>query len=139
MEAGLVIDASVAMSWCFLDESNAYSDIVLDALAEYEAYVPSIWPLEIGNVLLVAERRKRLSEADSTRFLALLKELPIHVEQEPPARMTTEILYLAREYNLSSYDASYLDLAMRKELPIATQDSALLIAARKVKVSVFSK
>lgn len=139
MDAGFVVDASVVMSWCFQDESDAYSDMVLDALIACTAHVPAVWPLEIGNVLLVAERRKRLSEADSTRFLALLAALPIHVEQEPPARMTTEILSLAREHGLSSYDASYLDLAMRKELPIATRDSALIRAAKKVKVAVFSK
>ena len=100
------------------------------------AVVPSIWPLEVGNVLLVAERKKRLSQADSIRFIALLTELPITIEQEPPERMLKEILALAREHQLSSYDASYLDLAMRKGLPIATLDNGLIAAAKRSQVPI---
>ena len=85
---------------------------------------------------MVAERRKRLTEADSIRFLSLLSELPVTVEQETPDRMMKEIVALAREYDLSTYDASYLDLAMRRGLPMATQDKALLKAARKINVVV---
>ena len=138
MGAQFVVDASVVMSWCFADEADAYADGVLDRLAQDEALVPSIWPLEIGNVLLVAERRKRLSEADSARFLALLAELPIVVESEPPQRMLREILALARELDLSTYDAAYLDLAMRLGLPIATNDAALRKATKKVRVPPFA-
>lgn len=138
MGAQFVVDASVVMSWCFADEADAYADGVLDRLAQDEAVVPSVWPLEIGNVLLVAERRKRLSEADSARFLALLAELPIVVEPEPPQRMLREILGLARELGLSTYDAAYLDLAMRLGLPIATNDAALRKAAKKVRVPLLT-
>lgn len=138
MGAQFVVDASIVMSWCFADEADDYADGVLDRLAEDEAVVPSVWPLEIGNVLLVAERRKRLSEADSARFLALLAELPIVVEPEPPQRMLREILALARELGLSTYDAAYLDLAMRLGLPIATNDAALRKAAKKVRVPLLS-
>jgi predicted nucleic acid-binding protein len=138
MGAQFVVDASVVMSWCFADEADAYADGVLDRLTQDEALVPSIWPLEIGNVLLVAERRKRLSEADSARFLALLGELPIVIEPEPPQRMLREILALARELGLSTYDAAYLDLAMRLGLPLATNDAALRKAAKKVRVPLFA-
>jgi predicted nucleic acid-binding protein len=131
-----VIDTSVVMSWCFKDEINRYADGILDLLEEATAFAPSIWPLEVGNVLLVAERRKRLSEADSMRFVALLSELPIIVEQEPSERMIHEILVLAREHNLSSYDASYLDLAMRKGLSIATIDKNLIAAAKRSQVPI---
>jgi predicted nucleic acid-binding protein len=85
-------------------------------------------------VLLTAERKNRIGEADSMRFLALLSELPIVVDQESPERMIKEIFALARKHNLSSYDASYLDLAMRKGLPIATLDKNLLAAAKRSKV-----
>ncbi|MEW6594772.1 MAG: type II toxin-antitoxin system VapC family toxin [Thermodesulfobacteriota bacterium] len=139
MGAQFVVDASIVMSWCFADEADAYADGVLDRLAQDEALVPSIWPLEIGNVLLVAERRKRLSEADSARFLALLAELPIVVEPEPPQRMLREILGLARELGLSTYDAAYLDLAMRLGLPIATNDAALRKAAKRVRVPLLAQ
>ena len=129
-----VIDNSVVMSWCFKDETSKYTDAMLDYLEQSTAYVPTIWPLEVSNVLLVAERRKRLSQSDSSRFISLLLELPIIVEPESPERMLSEILALAREYKLSSYDASYLDLAMRKGLPIATTDKNIISAAKRSSV-----
>lgn len=131
-----VIDNSVVMTWCFKDEANQYADAILDSLEVSAGFVPSIWPLEVCNVLLVAERKKRIGEADSARFIALLTELPIIVEQEPPERMIKEIFALAREHKLSSYDASYLDLAMRKGLPVATLDKNLIAAAKRSKVPI---
>jgi predicted nucleic acid-binding protein len=98
--------------------------------------VPSIWPLEVINVLLVAERRKRISEADSVRFLTLLSQLPIVVEYEKTEQIMKDLLPLARIYNLSSYDASYLDLAMRKGVPMATLDNRLIDAAKAVDVKI---
>ena len=138
MSEDFVIDNSVVMTWCFKDETSQYADAILDSLEIVTGFVPSIWPLEVGNVLLVAERNRRLSEADSTRFISLLTELPIIVEQEPPERMIKEIFALARKHRLSSYDASYLDLAMRKGLPIATLDKNLIAAAKRSKVPIVS-
>jgi predicted nucleic acid-binding protein len=132
-----VVDNSVVMSWCFKDETNNYADTVLDRLTELVAVVPSIWPLEVVNVLLVAERQKRLSESDSIRFLTLLSQLPIFVEYERP-EMMKELLALARSNNLSSYDASYLDLAMRKGIPIATLDNKLIEAAKRIDVPILT-
>jgi predicted nucleic acid-binding protein len=134
MGRDFVVDTSVVMSWCFQDETSPLADFVLDSLIKVTAFVPSVWPLEIGNVLLVAERRRRLNEAGTARFLSLLSDLPIVVEQEPPERMFKEILSLAREHKLSSYDASYLDLAMRKGLALATLDADLAAAARRSRV-----
>ena len=133
-----VIDNSVVMTWCFKDETSQYADHILDRLEVSDGFVPSIWPLEVCNVLLVAEHKKRIGEADSTRFIALLAELTIIVEQEPPERMLKEIFALARKHKLSSYDASYLNLAMRKGLPIATLDNNLLAAAKRSKVPILS-
>ena len=133
-----VIDNSIVMSWCFADEKSLYADSVLDRLSELTAVTPSIWPLELGNVLLVAERRKRMSETDSARFLALINDLPIITEQETPERMLKEVLALARKSSLSTYNASYLDLAMRTGLPIATLDKALKKAAHKIQLPIFS-
>jgi len=138
MGSDFVIDNSVVMSWCFQDEASRSTDFILDRLEKATAFVPSIWPLEVGNVLLVAERHQRLGEGDSARFLALLSELPIRIDQESPERMFKEILALARRQNLSSYDASYLDLAMRKGLPLATFDKRLLAAAKRSRVPVLS-
>ena len=136
MKGDFVVDNSVVMAWCFQDETSQYADAILGSLEVFKAIVPSIWPLEVGNVLLVAERRKRLSEADSARFIALLTELPITIEQESPERMMREILALAREHQISSYDASYLDLAMRKGVPIATLDDGLIKAAERSQVPI---
>lgn len=136
MDKRFVIDNSVVMAWCFEDEISPYADLILDSLENMTAIVPSIWPLEVGNVLLAAERKKRLSEAASNKFIELLSELPIIVDQEPPERMIREILSLARKHNLSTYDASYLDLAIKRELPIATLDDRLLAAAKQIHVEV---
>jgi predicted nucleic acid-binding protein len=137
MSARFVVDTSVVMAWCFEDEGDAYADAVLESLSACEAVVPAVWPLEVGNVLLVAERKNRLRGADIVRFLTLLSDLPIVVEQETAERMLKEIMALAREQKLSTYDASYLDLAMRSGLPIATRDAHLSKAARKCKVPAF--
>ena len=131
-----VVDNSVVMSWCFNDEANRYGDAVLDRLSECTAIVPLVWPLEVVNVLLVAERRNRLKQVDSVRFLTLLSQLPIVVEHEGPERKMTDLLSLGRANNLSSYDAAYLDLAMRNDCPIATLDKKLIEAANNVDVKI---
>ena len=132
-----VLDASVALAWGFEDEANPYTDAVLEALVEAEAFAPAVWPLEMGNVLLVAERRGRLTQAGTVQFLTLLQQLPIMVEPETPERMLAEILTLAREHRLSTYDASYLDLAIRRGLALATQDEGLRQAAVHCGVRVY--
>jgi predicted nucleic acid-binding protein len=133
-----VLDASVALAWCFETETDHFTDAVLDSLADSTALVPTVWPLEIGNVLVVAERRGYLDQASSVRFLNLLRQLSLEVEQESPQRMFGEILLLAREQQLSTYDASYLDLAMRSGLPLASRDGALIQAARRCGVQEYS-
>jgi predicted nucleic acid-binding protein len=130
-----VVDNSVVMSWYFKDETNKYADTILEKLTDAIAVVSSIWPLEVVNVLIVAERQRRLSESDSIRFLTLLSQLPIVVEYERP-EMMKELLALARAYNLSSYNASYLYLAMRKGLPIATLDNKLIETAGRIEVPI---
>lgn len=136
MMNSFVVDNSVVMSWCFNDEANKYGDAVLDRLAESTAIVPPIWPLEVVNVLLVAERRNRLKQVDSVRFITLLSQLPIVVEHEGPERKMKDLLSLGRANNLSSYDAAYLDLAMRNDCPIATLDKKLIEAAENVDVTI---
>jgi len=137
MGESFVVDNSIVMSWCFQDESCPYADRVLESLSDATALVPSIWPLEVVNVLLVAERRKRLSGAASVRFLTLLSQLPIAVEHEQQEKMMTGLLALARTNHLSSYDASYLDLSMRKGIPLATLDTRLKEASKMMNVRIF--
>jgi predicted nucleic acid-binding protein len=138
MAKRFVVDNSVVMAWCFRDEANSYADRVLESLSVSSAAVPSIWPLEVVNVLLSAERRKRLTEADSLRFIALLNKLPIQVEPPPQAEsLMTGIMPIARRYGLTSYDASCLHLAMRNGIALATLDEKLRAAARKAKVGLW--
>jgi len=125
------------MSWCFLDEANAFTRAVLAALETGRALVPSVWTLEVGNTLLVAERRRRIESILVAGFRVRLARMPIVVERDVPGRNLDEILYLARKHQLSTYDAAYLDLAMRKGLPLATQDKALIRAAAECSVALF--
>jgi len=133
----LVIDASVALAWCFEDETNEFADQVLERLVETAGIVPLIWPLEVGNALIGAERRGRLSQAESERFLELLRSLPIRIEPVSLTYLFGDVIGLAREQNLSTYDAAYLDLAMRSGLPLATLDTALHEAAIRCGVKDF--
>lgn len=130
-----VLDASVTLAWCFEDEGDAYSDNVLHRLRASKALVPSLWFLEIANVLLVAERKKRITPADSLYFTSLLKGLSIQVAELPHS--FTDILNVGRSYVLSSYDASYLYLAMKEGLPLATKDATLIKAAKALGVSLY--
>ena len=132
-----VLDASVTLAWCFEDEAGPYADVVLDSLADVTALAPAVWPLEISNVLAVGERRKRIDKAGSIRFISLIVQLPIRVEPESPQRVFGEVLALAREHGLSTYDASYLDMAMRYGVPLATQDVRLQKAARQAGVVLY--
>lgn len=125
-----VVDCSVAMAWCFGDETDAYSLSALAALGEGIGVVPSIWPLEVANVLAVAERRGRLREAASHRFLALLGGLPLVVDEAIAVPLMSPLLALARQHRLSAYDAAYLDLARREAIPLATRDRSLERAVR---------
>ena len=132
-----VIDNSVVMAWYFEDEASDYTVSVLESLSRYDCIVPSIWPLEVANTLIVGERKGRATEARATRFIALLEALPIHVDSETTKHALSDTLQLAREHNLSSYDAAYLELAMREGVTLATQDKALKKAALKCGLKIF--
>jgi predicted nucleic acid-binding protein len=132
-----VIDTSVAMAWCFEDEATPATDSVLDLLGNDQAVVPAIWPLEVANVLLVAERRGRLTEAQASRFLELLAQLPINVDTSPTDM--AGIVATGRRHTLSSYDAAYLLLAERLGATLATLDKPLAKAARKAGVQLLIK
>lgn len=131
-----ILDTSVAASWFFDDEGGDYSSTVLESLNNAEAFVPSLWPLKIANVLIVAERRGRCSEAEAVRFIELLDNLPITIDEDTAHRAMHTTYQLAREYGLTAYDASYLELAMRLGAPLATTDRQLADAAQKAGVSI---
>lgn len=129
-----VLDASVTMAWCFEDEASDATDGVLDRLRTESAAVPALWRLEVANVLLVAERRRRLSEAQAAHFLALLDRLPVEVAATPSA--TSAVLATGRRHRLSAYDAAYLVLAQDLGVPLATIDNALRGACQAAGVTV---
>jgi predicted nucleic acid-binding protein len=93
---GFVLDNSIAMAWSFEDETDAYADAVLDQLAHVRAVVPVLWPLEVANTLLMSERRKRSTEAETIRWTGILSTLPITVDDETNAHAWSETLHLAR-------------------------------------------
>jgi len=124
-EGGLVIDSSIAIAWCFPDEKDDYSRSVLDALETGSALVPDLWHLEVANTLLVGERRKRSTQADTVAWMSFLEELPITVDEETKTHAFRNTVNLGRSQNLSAYDAAYLELAMRRGLPLATLDDKL--------------
>jgi predicted nucleic acid-binding protein len=134
----LVIDCSVTMAWYFKDEATPYTNAVRAALASGRAAVPALWPLEVANVLLMGERRKRSTQAKATKWLRFLTALPIAVDTQTPGLAFDPILSLARSLELTAYDAAYLELAMRLGLPLATRDDALEKAAQAVGVTLFT-
>jgi predicted nucleic acid-binding protein len=134
---GIVIDASVALAWCFPDEASDYANAVLVALEDQTIVVPAIWAVEITNALLVGERRKRIRQPEVSRFVELLKGLHIVEDAQPFADTVSNVLPLAREYDLSAYDAAYLDVAIRHGAPLATLDATLQKAGRAAGIKLF--
>lgn len=135
---GFVLDCSVTMAWCFDDEATPYTNGVRDSLASLRAVAPSIWRLETANAVIVGERRGRLDEARGRRFFVLLGALPIIIDEETGDRAFGDVVHLARTYQLSAYDAAYLELAIRRGLPLACLDGKLKAAASVAGVALYS-
>ena len=128
-----VLDASIAACWAFADEDHPVAALTLDRIRTDEARVPSLWWFEVRNTLIVNERRGRLTEADVSAFLRGLSRLGVTVDYEPDEG---SVLMLARRHRLSVYDASYLELANRESLPLATLDAELAAAARNERLQL---
>jgi predicted nucleic acid-binding protein len=133
----LVLDSSIALAWCFSDEKDAYADGVAELFPSIEAVVPKLWFLEIANAFVMAERRGHSTQADTVQWRTFLTSLRIVTDDETASRAWTEILNLARHENLSPYDASYLELALRLGLPLATLDAKLKTAATAAGIPFF--
>src|ERR1039458_977198 len=131
-----VLDASLTLSWCFEDEATAYSQSVLVTLRSSYAIVPALWPFEVANSLAIAKRRQRITREQIAAFLDTLRSLPVHIERREPLWLLQAILPLAREHQLSGYDATYLELAKRERMSLATLDRDLTNAARTVGVPI---
>lgn len=132
-----VIDNSVVMSWCFEDEQTVHSQRVLKDLNSAEALVPALWPFEIANGLMMAERRKRISLDEVIIFLGFLKQLPIQIDHISLKDDSWLACYrIGREYHLTAYDAAYLYLAVREKIPLATFDAPMIKAAHDLKIII---
>jgi predicted nucleic acid-binding protein len=132
-----VLDCSIVMAWYFADESDAYADLVARQLPDLTAFVPMNWPLEVANTLIIGERLNRSTPAQAARLIASLAALPISVDDETNVQAWSTTLNLARQQSLTAYDAAYLELAIRRGLPIATLEDRLRAAAKIAGVSLF--
>jgi len=130
--AGFVVDASVAAAWLLPDEATTYTEAALSATAAGNVWVPLLWQLEIGNLLLMAQRRRRIDAAKRVELVAAAAGIPLRVDREPVAMADLDAL--AAAHQLTSYDAAYLELALRRGLPMATLDAQLLKVMRSAGV-----
>jgi predicted nucleic acid-binding protein len=134
--SALVVDCSVVAAWILPDESNSEVEAVRMIVAAEGGLVPGHWRLEIANMLLMAERRKRLPASERAAAFDALERLEIEVDPETGARAWREISALAARLRLTAYDAAYLELAQRTGLPLATLDEDLRAAAAKLGVAL---
>lgn len=133
-----VLDTSVAVSWFFADEENEVGEAILDRLHKDDAVAPALWPLEVANALLVGERRRRSLRGEMAEIAAMLGALSVVLDEPSTSRTFGPILEIAREHGLSVYDASYLELAIRRALPLATFDRRLRDAATNTGVELIT-
>lgn len=133
----IVVDASVILAWLFEDEASAYAERTLEALREEEGIAPALWAFEVANSLLMAERRGRSTARGTERSIELVSALPITIQDITLQNVFGSVLTLARKEKRTVYDASYLELAMRQGLALATEDRDLRKAAGRVGVALF--
>lgn len=137
MSEGFIADSSVGVAWAVPSQASSATDDLLDAVAAgTPLVVPTLWSLEVANALLVLLRRKRILAPERDRALAALARLPLLVDEEGPRLALGRISALAGEQGLSVYDAAYLELAMRRKLPLASRDQALCQAAQNCRVKL---
>ncbi len=132
----LVLDASLALSWYFEDERTAAADALLDQVVNGGAVVPALWRLEVANAFQSAVRRRRIERSFRDKALAELALMPITVDPETDNYAWTSSLQLADRFQITLYDAAYLELAQRRTLPLATLDKALSASAHALGISL---
>ena len=135
-----VLDNSVSMRWLLSSDKKSdqsYSEKVLKSMLNARAYVPNLWHLEATNVLLSAKKRSEIDAGEIEIFISQLENLPVHTDTSTSKQAFNRTLALADAYRLSSYDAAYLELAIREGLPIATLDKNLIKAAKKAGIEIY--
>jgi predicted nucleic acid-binding protein len=137
MNGGFVADSSVGVAWAVASQAGHATDALLDKIAKgTPVFVPALWPFEVANCLLVLQRRRRCLPEDRDQALAALDRLPLSVDEEGFRLAFGKVSQLATEHGLSVYDAAYLELAIRRKLPLASRDEALCQAAQKCRVTL---
>ena len=131
-----VLDCSVTLAWVLPDEDNDAADLLADRLERESVYVPSIWPLEVSNALLGAQRRGRITESELIRLAGEMAALPVEVAPDTGAAAFGDVLQLARKLGLTTYDAAYLELARRRSVALATFDIPLRQACATLTIPV---
>lgn len=126
----IVLNASVTLAWCFAEERSPEVAGILRALPDEGAWVPALWPIEVANSFRTSIRKGKASRELHAQYLEELAALPIEIDSETHTRAWSETLQLADTHDLTVYDASYLELAVRHRLPLATLDRDLAKAAR---------
>lgn len=139
MSAAFVVDSSVALAWCFADEATVETQNLLNRMAGETAAVPSWWFVEITNVLALAEKKKRITPVQVAEYITLIEGFDLEVDDQAAGRAFDHLLSLCRAHGLTAYDAIYLDLALRQELPLATLDEPLRKAAKAAGVTILGK
>lgn len=134
----LVLDASTTLAWYFDDETTPETDAVLEQVARAGAVVPSLWRLEVANAFQMALRRNRITRSYRDEVLAQLRDMPISIDPETDAQAWTATLSLSERFSLTLYDATYLELAHRQNLPLATRDQELRSAANSLEIKLFN-
>jgi predicted nucleic acid-binding protein len=132
-----VLDASITLAWCFKDQATPLSEAVLEQLADDRGLVPELWPFEVTNVLVLAERRGRITNSQAAHFIQLIDHLPIRVEELGRDQVFSTVRTLAASTGLTAYDASYLALAAHAGVLLASSDERLRQAAMAAGVELF--
>ncbi len=132
----LVLDASAALAWCFADEQTASDRKLLSLVTREGAEAPSIWPLEVANVIVLAQRKGRLTQTQTAESIETIRSLPIRIRETTPSSVFENLVLLAQKYSLTIYDASYLELAIRLRIPLTSRDEMLKRAARSAGVAL---
>ena len=137
-KVSVVIYSSVVLTWCFEEKASPQTDALFERVRDRGAVVPALWHLELANLLLQADKRRRIAAADVVTRLELIAELPIATDPETAVRAWREVIALARAERLTACDAAYLELAVRRGLPLSTRDDALISAAGRVGVAIIA-
>jgi predicted nucleic acid-binding protein len=131
-----VLDASLTLAWAFDEEETEYTRAVLALMLEHVAVAPSVWPLEVTNAAVMAARRRRIDDSEVRALIELIRGLDVEVDGQAHRVAFDDVATLAQQHTLTSYDAAYLELALRTDAPLATVDAGLARAARAAGVEL---